>query len=104
MSRSRDGSNVTSNLRGARNEFDTRIERFNETLFPEKVTDIVGSRVADAQSSYYRWLGLAAAAYVAVAIAAGVAAAMIPHLVMSGRGDLAQRRAQAHAGSGSRVC
>jgi hypothetical protein len=73
-----------SNFRGARSEFDTRIKRFNEMLFPEKVNDIVGSRVADAQSRYHRWLGLVAAAYVAVAIAAGVAAAMIPHLVMSG--------------------
>lgn len=47
------------------------------------MTEIVGSRVADAQSSYYRWLGLVAVAYVAVAVAAGVAAATIPDLVIS---------------------
>lgn len=70
-----------SNLRSARAEFDIRIARFNETLYPDKVTQIVGNRVADAQSSFYRWVALVATAYVAVALAATVAAAYVPGLV-----------------------
>lgn len=71
----------SGNLRGARAEFNTRIGRFNEMLFPEKVSGIVGRRVSDAQRSYYRWLSFVAVAYIAVAIAAGVGAAQIPNLV-----------------------
>ena len=65
----------------ARAEFNTRIGQFNEILFPENVSDIVGSRVSDAQRSYYRWLSFVAVTYVAVAIAAGVGAAQIPNLI-----------------------
>lgn len=73
---------AASNLRILRAAFDTRIVRFNETLYPEKVTEIVGSRVDNAQCSFYRWFAFAAAAYLAVAIAAGVAATTVPHLVL----------------------
>jgi len=70
-----------SNLRSARAEFDTRLTRFNETLYPEKVTEIVGNRVNDAQSAYYHWLTVVAFAYVIVAIAACFAAATIPDVI-----------------------
>jgi hypothetical protein len=71
----------SGNLRVTRAEFNTRIGQFNEILFPEKVSGIVGSRVSDAQRSYYRWLSFVAVAYVAVAIAAGVGAAQLPNLI-----------------------
>jgi len=70
-----------SNLRRIHAEFDTRIQRFNETLLPEKVTEIVGRRVADAERSYFRWLSFVAVVYVAVAIIASVAAATVPDLI-----------------------
>jgi hypothetical protein len=70
-------------MRGARAEFDIRVNRFKETLYPEKVSEIVGSRVDNAQSSFDRWLKFVAAAYLAVAIAAGVAAAKVPDLIRS---------------------
>ena len=76
-----------SNLRSARAEFDTRIKRFDETLYPDKVTEIVGSRVGDAQSSFYHWLAFVAAAYLAVAVAAGVAAAIVPDHVRRDSGS-----------------
>jgi hypothetical protein len=69
------------NLRSARREFDARRRRFNETLYPDKVTDLVGSRVADAQTRYFRWFFFVAIVYLAVAIAAIVAAAVVPDLV-----------------------
>lgn len=68
-------------LRGARAEFDIRIKRFNEMLFPDKVKGIIGSRIGDVQRTYYRWLAFVAAAYLAVAVAAAYAAANIPNLV-----------------------
>jgi len=58
------------------------VTRFNEVLYPEKVSDIVSTRVADAQRSYYHCLAFVAVVYLAVAIAAGLAAAEVPHLVM----------------------
>ncbi len=69
------------NLRSARREFEARSRSFNETLYPDKVTDIVGSRVAAAQSRYYRWFCFIAFVYLAVAIAATVAAAVVPDFV-----------------------
>jgi len=76
-----------SNLRSARAEFDTRVSRFDETLYPEKVTEIVGDRVTDAESSYYRWLAVVAIMYVAVAIAACVAALIVPHHISGSSGS-----------------
>ena len=71
-----------SSLRRARCEFDTRIGRFRQTLYTEKVTEIVGTRVCAAQRYYYRWLGFVVVVYIVVAIAAGIAAAEVPHLAL----------------------
>jgi hypothetical protein len=54
------------------------------------VTEIVGSRVRDAQSKYYRWLVFVAAVYVTVAVAAGVAAATMPSLIRRDTGSQQQ--------------
>jgi hypothetical protein len=70
------------NLRSARREFDTRTTRFNETLYPEKVAEIVGTRVTASQKGYYHWLILVAVMYIAIAIIACIAAEDVPHLVL----------------------
>jgi len=72
---------ATTGLRVARSEFDIRIQRFKQMLEPSTVSAIVGDRVSRAQNRYYRWLAVAASAYLTVAIAAGVAATQIPDLV-----------------------
>jgi hypothetical protein len=77
----------TANLRRGRAEFDARVERLNEALYPDKVANIVGTRVADAEHSYYRWLTFVAGTYLAVAILAGVAAVSVPGLVRSSSTD-----------------
>jgi hypothetical protein len=61
---------------------EARITRFKETLYPDKVASIVGSRVRDAQRSFFRWLAFVAVAYVLVAVAAGFAAAEVPHIAL----------------------
>jgi hypothetical protein len=73
----------TTNLRRGRAEFDARVKRLNEALYPDKVTNIVGTRVAGAEHSYYCWLAFVASVYLAVAILAGVAAVSVPGLVRS---------------------
>ena len=70
-----------SSLGRARTDFDARIKTFNETLYPEKVADIVDGRVDSAQSTYHRWLGFVGAVYLAVAIACGVASAVVPGVI-----------------------
>jgi hypothetical protein len=72
----------SGSLHLAREEFDARITRFKETLYPDKVTSIVGSRVTNAQKSFFRWLAFVAAAYVVVAVAVGFAAAEVPHIAL----------------------
>lgn len=72
----------TSSLRTARSEFETRVGRFNQALYSGKVTEIVGTRVSAAQRSYYRWVAFVVIVYVAVVIAAGIAAVEVPHLVL----------------------
>jgi hypothetical protein len=72
----------SGSLHVARGEFEARITRFKETLYPDKVASIVGSRVRDAQRSFFRWLAFVAVAYVLVAVAAGFAAAEVPHIAL----------------------
>jgi hypothetical protein len=72
-----------SSLRAARAEFTARINRFDETLFPGKVNEIVARRVDDVQSMFFRWLVLAAIIYVAVSVAAAAAAVGVPDLILA---------------------
>lgn len=73
----------TTNLRRGRAEFDARVERLNDALYPDKVANIVGTRVDKAEHSYYRWLAFVASVYLAVAILAGAAAVSVPSLIRS---------------------
>jgi hypothetical protein len=68
-------------LRGARTEFKARIRRFNETLYPAKVQEIVGDRVTRVQDSFYQWLTVVGVIYLVVAVLAVVAALKVPGLV-----------------------
>lgn len=70
-----------SGLKAARAQFDARVDRFRETLYPEKVDEIVGRRVDDAQGTYERWWAAAALIYLGVAVLACVAAAFVPRLI-----------------------
>ena len=68
-------------LREARTEFKARIGRFNETLYPAKVQEIVGDRVTRVQDSFYQWLTVVGVIYVVVAVLAVVAALKVPEFV-----------------------
>lgn len=70
-----------SALKAARAQFDARVARFRETLYPEKVDEIVGRRVDDVQRTYERWWVAAALIYLGVAVLACVAAAFVPRLI-----------------------
>lgn len=52
--------------------------RFKETVYNAKVDDIVGERVANAQRSFYRWLGVVAVTYTIVAVIAWTGADVVP--------------------------
>ena len=69
------------NFSRALDGFQLRRERFAETLLPDKVDEIVKTRVRDAAERYFRTLGLVALAYTLVVIAAIVAAYRVPALV-----------------------
>jgi hypothetical protein len=62
-------------------EFETRRRRFAERLYPEKVSEIVGTQVADSRKRFQRWFMVTLLAYAAVIILAVVAAALVPDLV-----------------------
>jgi hypothetical protein len=65
-------------LRAARTGFDSRISRFKEILYTDKVDEIVGERVTNAQRAFYRWLFAVAALYVLIAAAAWVSGNAVP--------------------------
>lgn len=71
-------------MRSSKAEFEIRVNRLKETLYPEKVDEIIGSRVRNAQSVFFRWFKIVGAAYLAVAIAAIVAAVKAPDLIDDG--------------------
>lgn len=62
------------NLQAARDGYNARVTRLRQTVYTGKVDEITGTRVEDAQRSFYRWLALAAAVYVVVAATAWVTA------------------------------
>ena len=68
-------------LQVARAGFDARIGQFKETLYAGKVDDIVGQRLTNAQTSFYRWLASAAGILLAVSVAAWVAGGTVPDRV-----------------------
>jgi hypothetical protein len=71
----------STRLKRQRSEFDSQIKRFNETLYPDKVKEIVGARVSGAQRSYHKWLTFVAFVYVIVVVLAVVAALTVPGVV-----------------------
>lgn len=68
----------------ARDEFDSRRRSFEQTLYPTKVEEIVGSRIQNATLSYWRWFAAIAAIYVTAAVCAFGAANYIPRVVSPG--------------------
>lgn len=63
--------------------FEAQRKRFEEALYEDRVSEIVGNRVHNAGRRYRRWMRGVAAGYVAVTIAAVVGAYVIPHHVES---------------------
>lgn len=50
-------------MRSTNAEFEIRVNRLKETLYPEKVNEIIGPRVGKARSVFFRWLKIVGAAY-----------------------------------------
>lgn len=64
--------------------FDAQRRAFDEALFPEKVEEVVGSRVAESQRRFGRWRVLVAVCYVVVAAATILGAIVVPFHVGGG--------------------
>jgi hypothetical protein len=62
-------------------DFAVRCQRFEERLYPQKVQEIVGTRVAESQERFQRWFAVTLLAYVVVIILAVVAAVLLPGVV-----------------------
>jgi hypothetical protein len=61
-----------------RDNFEAQRGRFAEALLPDRVDEIVGSRVSNATRGYWWWFSFVSLAYVLVVIAAVVAAMEVP--------------------------
>jgi hypothetical protein len=66
-------------LARVRAEFNARRARYNEVLYPDKVDEIVGSRIHDAVRSYWQWFIFVILCYLGVVAAAVAAAMVVPH-------------------------
>jgi hypothetical protein len=70
-------------MRSALHTFTSRIARFKETLHPDKIDAVVGTRVADAERGYYRWLAAVAIIYMVVAFAGWQASTRVPQVILN---------------------
>ncbi len=66
-------------LAHVRAEFTARRARYVEALYPDKVDEIVSSRIDDAIRGYWQWFAFIILCYVGVVAAAVVAAVLVPH-------------------------
>jgi hypothetical protein len=76
-------SSTTDSLRTARQDFEDRLSRFKATIYADKVTDVLGSRIDRAQTRFYRWLVVAIVAYLGLAALGVAAAQVVPDLISS---------------------
>jgi nitroreductase len=66
-----------------RRSFEAQRKRFDDALYKDKVSEIVGQRVTNAKTRYRRWLCGVALGYLLVAMAAAFGAYSIPHYLDS---------------------
>lgn len=69
-------------FRSARSDFDERMKSYKRLLGSE-VDGVVGTRVADASRDYWIWTAVVAVLYVAIVIAAFIAADRVPDLIQT---------------------
>lgn len=63
--------------------FNERQIRFEERLYPEKVSEIVGTQIKDSQCRFKRWFYATFVAYIIVILLAIVAALFVPELIQN---------------------
>jgi hypothetical protein len=62
-------------------DFQTRYRRFEEQLYPQKVSEIAGTQIPDSQKRFRHWFTATLLSYVAVIILTVLAAILLPGLV-----------------------
>ena len=64
-------------------EYQSRLGRLKELVLPGKLDEIVGERITRAQKRYWRWVAVVALLYVVIAVAAVVAAIVLPGAIQA---------------------